>query len=139
MKVVPRYTSRKIVPRNFLNSKFYLIKRITLISVKTVSCSQSQILLSVRPGSHTNCMRGAELRTGNTRTLAVRIHNFRRGADLRTGGTRILASRIRGHSALLRLAYRFESEKLLIPANQVVHFSIGKINILKIVAFLRAI
>jgi hypothetical protein len=31
-----------------------------------------------------------------------------------------------GHSALLRLAYRFESEKLLIPANQVDDFDIVK-------------
>jgi hypothetical protein len=37
-----------------------------------------------------------------------------------------------GHSALLRLVYRFESEKFLIPANQVCPFCLVKTNISKI-------
>jgi hypothetical protein len=53
-------------------------------------------------------MRGAELQTGSTRTLAASIQICMRRADLRAGNTR----------ALLRLAYRFDREKLLIPATQ---------------------
>jgi hypothetical protein len=44
-----------------------------------------------------------------------------------------------GHSAILPLAYGFESEKVLNPANKVDPFYIEKINISQIVPFLGSI
>jgi hypothetical protein len=77
-----------------------------------------QILLSVHrrlaAGIHIVC---EELNYG--RALALRIQICMRGANLRTENTRTLASRIRDTAHFWRLAYIFESEKLLISANQV--------------------
>jgi hypothetical protein len=58
-----------------------------------------------------------ELQMRNKRTLAVRIQSMR-GAELRTGSVRAMSFANVGHRAKLRLAYIFESGKLLNPANQ---------------------
>jgi hypothetical protein len=45
---------------------------------------------------------------------------------MRTDNTRTLASQLRTHRTILRRAYRFDSEKLLIPAIKVNPFLYSK-------------
>jgi hypothetical protein len=111
--------SHLFTPRSGLNLGIRMRK--TYIFLHLLACNFNKCSPRIS-GSHTNYIRRAELRTSSKRTLAVTYFVC---AELNYGREiRGHSFADKGHSALLRLAYRFESEKLLIPPNQVDTFYI---------------